>query len=140
MHQHGQVFALTTTAATGDPLWAFRYRPAGRGSKRVQKGGFPSEDAAARARDRALRRLQRGAGSARPLTFGELAAEYLAQHQAEPETVDKLRWLLSTSRAAFGDKAIDAIHGRDVAAWRMTLAAGHRFEAPKPCAESSRAP
>ena len=36
--------------------WAYRYRVGGRGSRRVQRGGFPSEQAAAEALERALDR------------------------------------------------------------------------------------
>jgi hypothetical protein len=47
MAQQGQVFAL---AAQGqdETRWAFRYRVGGRGSRRVQRGGFASEEAAGR--------------------------------------------------------------------------------------------
>ena len=43
MIQQGQVFKLTATGAGGEPLWAFRYRVAGRGSARLQVGGFSRE-------------------------------------------------------------------------------------------------
>jgi len=39
--QQGQVFTLTATAE-GEPLWAYRYRIQGRGSARLQVGGFRS--------------------------------------------------------------------------------------------------
>jgi hypothetical protein len=47
MSQQGQVFELKTTASDGNKLWAYRYRTGGRGSRRVQRGGFASEQAAA---------------------------------------------------------------------------------------------
>jgi integrase len=37
--QQGQVFKLRATCADGEPLWAYRYRVAGRGSARLQVGG-----------------------------------------------------------------------------------------------------
>jgi hypothetical protein len=40
MIQQGQVFKLKARCADGEPLWAYRYRVAGRGSARLQVGGF----------------------------------------------------------------------------------------------------
>ena len=40
MLQQGQLVQLKRTARDGEPLWAYRYRAGGRGSKRVQRGGF----------------------------------------------------------------------------------------------------
>jgi integrase len=54
---------------------------------------------------------------------------YLAQHDAEPETIAKLRWLLSKATAAFGDSPIGELAPAEIAAWRMTIPYGHRFEA-----------
>jgi integrase len=42
-------------------------------------------------------RRERGCGSA--LTLRELIDEYLAQHDGEPETIEKLRWLLTISQS-----------------------------------------
>jgi len=66
-------------------------------------------------------------GTARTLTLSQLVDEYVLQHQAEP--LAKLRWLLAKSVAGFGDTPIDELTGRDIAAWRTTLAPGHRYEA-----------
>jgi integrase len=63
------------------------------------------------------------------VTLADLAEEYLAQHDAEPETTAKLRWLLTESTAAFGSMPLMELDAREVAAWRMTLPTGHRFEA-----------
>lgn len=62
MHQQGQVFALKTTRPEGRPLWAYRYRVAGRASKRVQHGDFESEQAAGQALELALERLREEQG------------------------------------------------------------------------------
>jgi len=56
--QQGQVFQLTPSGAHSAP-WAYRYRIGGRGSRRVQRGGFASEQAAAEALERALDQLRR---------------------------------------------------------------------------------
>ena len=49
MIQQGQVFKLKARCAEGEPLWAYRYRVAGRGSARLQVGGFSSKAEAQRA-------------------------------------------------------------------------------------------
>jgi hypothetical protein len=49
-------------------------------------------------------RRDRGCGSA--LTLGELVDEYLAQHDGEPETVEKLRWLLTKPVKVFGTRQL----------------------------------
>jgi hypothetical protein len=58
MVQRGQVFALKS-GGDDRAVWAYRLRIGGRGSRRVQRGGFPSEQAATDALDRALERLRR---------------------------------------------------------------------------------
>ena len=93
--QHGQVFALKETDADGKSLWAYRFRVAGRGSKRVQRGGFASEREAADALKRALEELRRENGTARALTLADLVDQYLVQHDAAPVTVEKLRCFLA---------------------------------------------
>jgi hypothetical protein len=44
-------------------------------------------------------------------------------------TIEKLRWLLAKAIAGFGERRIGELTSQEIAAWRMTLAAGHRFEA-----------
>lgn len=61
-HQQGQIFELKAGGADGMRLWAYRYRVGGRGSRRVQRGGFVSEQAAAEALERALEQLRREQG------------------------------------------------------------------------------
>jgi integrase len=63
------------------------------------------------------------------MTLAELAEEYLAQHDGQPETTAKLRWLLSKSTAVFGSTPLTELDAREIAAWRMTLPTGHRFKA-----------
>ena len=59
----------------------------------------------------------------------ELVGVYLAQHDGEPETVEKLRWLLAKAVSSFGHRRISRLRPAEIAAWRMTIPAGHRFEA-----------
>ncbi len=129
MVQQGQVFQLETKDRDGERLWAYRCRVAGRGSRRIQQGGFASERDAREALERALERLRREQRVSRAPTRREPVGEYLAQHEAEPETIEKLRWLLAKSTAVFGDLRIGELRSQEIANWRMTVPAGHRFEA-----------
>ena len=127
MMQQGQVFQLASRA--GEPRWAYRYRVGGRGSRRVQRGGFASEQAAVEALERALERLRREHGLVETPTLREFVDVYLAQHGGEPETVAKLRWLLAKAVREFGDRRLGQLRPDAIAAWRMTIPPGHRFEA-----------
>jgi len=110
-------------------LWAYRYRAAGRGSRRLQRGGFASEADAEAALDRELDRLRRERRVSRSLTLRELVEVYLAQHDVQPVTIEKLRWLLGKATAAFGERRLGELTSLEIAAWRMTIPAGYRFEA-----------
>jgi integrase len=129
MAQQGQVFELKGRRGDGRTVWAYRHRVGGRGSRRVQRGGFESEQAAAAALARALERLRRERGLVEPPRLRELVDVYLAQHAGEPETVEKLRWLLAKAVNSFGYRRISQLRPAEIAAWRMTIPAGHRFEA-----------
>jgi hypothetical protein len=106
MSQQGQLIRLRRTGRGGETLWAYRYRMGGRESKRVQSGGFVSERDAAEALERALERLRRERRVSRSLTVAELVAACLAQHDVEPVTIEKLRWLLGKAIAAFGGRPV----------------------------------
>ena len=127
--QQGQVFALHHGGGGFAPNWAYRYRVGGRGSRRVQRSGFASELAATQALERALTRLRQEQGAVETPTLSELVEAYLAQHDAEPETIEKLRWLLTKSTRSFGDLPISELRPAEIAAWRITIPRGHRFEA-----------
>jgi hypothetical protein len=99
MAQQGQVFKLKTRGPGGKPTWAYRYRVDGRRSARPQVGGFASQGEATRALQAALEWLHRRDGRLAQITLSELVAEYLAQHEAEPRTIAKLRWLLAKATA-----------------------------------------
>lgn len=93
MVQQGQTFELTCRGSDGRALWAYRYRTGGRDSKRVQRGGFDSEQDARDALARELERLRRERRIARRLTLAELVDVYLSQHDVQPVTIEKLRYL-----------------------------------------------
>ena len=129
MVQQGQTFELTRRGPDGEPLWAYRYRTGGRDSKRVQRGGFASELDARNALDRELERLRRERRITRRLTLSELVEIYLEQHDVQPVTIEKLRYLLSKATADFGDRKVGELTSEEIAKWRMTISSGYRFEA-----------
>src|SRR5207302_844160 len=113
----------------GQPQGAYRYRAGGRGSRRVQRGGFATEQDAIDALNRELDRVRREQRIPRGLTFSELVDVYLAQHDVQPVTIEKLRWLLSKATAVFGERRIGELTAQEIAEWRMNLSRGYRFEA-----------
>lgn len=123
------MFELTTRGRDGGELWAYRFRVGGRGSKRIQRGGFASEQDAREALDRELERVRRERRISRSLTLSELVEVYLAQHDVQPVTISKLRWLLGKATAVFGERRVSELTSQEIGEWRMTLAGGHRFEA-----------
>jgi len=129
MSQHGQLIQLKRPGRNGEPLWAYRYRTGGRESKRVQRGGFASERDAAEALARELERLRRERRVSESLTLAQLVEVYLAQHDVDPVTIDKLRWLLGKAVAAFGERSVGELHSEEIASWRIALPQGHRFDA-----------
>ena len=129
MGQQGQVLKLKTRGTDGKPMWAYRYRVDGRGSPRPQVGGFASQGQALQALQVALERLHRRNGRLAQITLSGLAEEYLAQHEAEPRTTAKLRWLLAKATCALGDRRVVELRSDEIGAWRTTLPEGHRFEA-----------
>jgi integrase len=126
--QQGQVFKLKATSVDGEPLWAYRYRVAGRDSARRQAGGFTTKAEAQRALQNRLARLLPG-GRAETLTLAEWVEEYLGAHQGERVTIAKLRWLLGKATAALGEVCLAELSPDQVSAWRLTVPEGHRFEA-----------
>ena len=129
LSQQGQVIRLKRAGRGGEPLWAYRYRMGGRDSKRVQRGGFASERDATEALDRELERLRWERRVSRSLTVAELVEAYLAQHDVEPVTIEKLRWLLGKAVAAFGERPVGELRSEEIAAWRIALSPGYRFDA-----------
>jgi integrase len=129
MVQRGQILELSRRGSRGDRLWAFRYRIGGRDSKRVQRGGFASEQDARDALERELDRLRRELRITRRLTLSDLVETYLDQQDVQPVTIEKLRYLLGKATVVFGDRAIGELTSQEIAAWRMTLSPGYRFEA-----------
>jgi integrase len=128
MAQQGQVFPLAGQGSDGT-RWAYRYRTGGRGSRRMPRGGFASKQAAADGLERALEQPRREQGLVESPTLAEFVDLYLAQHEGEPETTEKLRWRLAKAVRVFGERRLSQLRSPAIAAWRMTVPPGHRFEA-----------
>jgi hypothetical protein len=120
MVQEGQVFKLKTKTVAGKAVWAYRYRREGRGSTRLQLGGFATRADALKAPEKVLARLGSG-GRAATMRLAELADEYLAMHQAETVTIAKLRWLLGKATATLGELRLADISPQQVYEWRLTV-------------------
>src|SRR5215218_4553035 len=135
MVQQGQTIELTRRGPGGERLWAYRFRTGGRDSKRIQRGGFASEQDARDALERELERLRRERRIARRLTLAELVETYLAQHDAQPVTIEKLRYLLGKATAVFGDRRIGELHHCSFPATEAatsTSTTSARSSAPRP--------
>ena len=132
MIQQGQVFKLKTTSVDGEPLWAYRYRVAGRDSARRQAGGFTTKAEAQRALQNRLARLLPG-GRAETLTLAEWVEEYLGAHQGERVTIAKLRWLLGKATAELGEVRLAEISPDQVSSWRLTVPEGTASKRPRRC-------
>src|SRR5439155_13090253 len=52
-----------------------------------------------------------------------------AQHDVEPVTIEKLHWLLGKATAVFGDRPVSELRSQEIAAWRISLSPGYRFDA-----------
>jgi integrase len=105
MAQQGQVFPLAGQGRDG-MRWADRYRVGGRGSRRAQRGASPPSRRPPRALERVLEQRRREQGPLESPTLAEFVDLYLAQHDGEPETVEKLRWLLAKAVRVFGERRL----------------------------------
>ena len=120
--QRGEVFHVGAS-------WKVRFYLAD--GRRRQVGGFAAETEATSYLERELRRVRRArlghdVVSPDPVTVRELVDEYVAQHQAEPSTLDTLRFRLSYATAAWGDLLVTRLTAREVRGWRARLPAGSR--------------
>ena len=107
----------------------------GIGSAVAARGGYsgaasPSERDAGEALERALERLRRQNGSASTLTLA--GARRGVSRAARRATGDDREARAGCSRKrsrAFGDRRLGELRSQEIAAWRMTISPGHRFEA-----------
>ena len=62
------------------------------------------------------------------VTVAEAIDRYLAAHEVDPATTDKLRRQLRHAAAAFGDRGLQTLRPDELAAWRRTLSEGSRSD------------
>jgi integrase len=115
--QRGQVLKLSGS-------WAYRYRDAS--GQRRQVGGFRTRSEARAVLDEQLRRIRLGGLYRETITLAALVDRYLAQHQADPATIRKLRSDLRQATSGFGDVPIELLVPADLATWRASLSKGAR--------------
>ena len=118
--QRGQVFKLAGVLVV-------RYYQDGR---RRQHGGYQTKGEASKAAA-ALQRAQLGpdAVARQNWTITELVDRYMAQHQAAPATLARLRAMLAKATATFGDVPVMDLLPDEIGAWRMRIPEGHRHDA-----------
>jgi integrase len=61
-------------------------------------------------------------------TVADLLDAFLASHEVDPATIDKLKYELAHARRAFGDRRIDDLKPLELSAWRATLPARSRHQ------------
>jgi hypothetical protein len=72
--------------------------------------------------------LRRERRASRSLPVAELVEAYLEQHDVDPVTIEKLRWLLGKAVAVFGDRPVGELRSQEIAAWPIALSPGYRFD------------
>jgi integrase len=108
--------------------WSYRYYDAD--GKRKQVGGFETRDKA-RAAVKAKLTEMKGPAPPRVLTLQQLADEFLAVHQAEPNSLAMLGYALRHSTAAFGDVGIDSLQVAELLTWRKRMPGSTAYPAVK---------
>jgi integrase len=105
---------------------------------RRSQGGFETKSAArgwVDGKTGEVLALRRGDPVTRTVdvTFAELADRFLAAHEADEATIDKLRVQLRPARAWFGERPIRTLRPDELAAWRKSLTSNrhHAFRAVK---------
>jgi integrase len=117
MVQQGQILQMKSTAADGSALCGYRYRSV------VATRGAYSE--AALGLSGTWERRSSGHSSA----FVVRTARRARPRSPNSSMSGKLRWLLAKAVRVFGDQQLGQLRAQEIAVWRMTIAAGHRFEA-----------
>jgi integrase len=121
--QRGQVYKL----AGGS--WAYRHYDAQ--GKRRQVGGFRTKGEASDALSNALDDVRLGplVAARRSWTISDLVERFLAQHQAAPATIARLKAMTKKATAAFGDVPARELLPDEIGAWAKRLPDGVRHDA-----------
>jgi integrase len=120
--QWGQLYKLDGGS------WAYRCRDEHK--RRRQRGGFATRSEAAEALDDALKTARNpDRARRRDWTVAELVDRYLAQHQASPATISRLKAMSKKATAAFGDVRLRELLPDEIGAWSKRIPEGHRPDA-----------
>jgi integrase len=105
--------------------------PGRENGKETATGRVRLEDGGGEALDAALMEMKSPARE--EVTFEELCDRYLAAHDADPLTINRLTAQLKRARADFGERPIGRHRADELAAWRKSLPANahHVFRAVK---------
>lgn len=108
--------------------WAYRFTTA---AGRQQRGGFPTQRSAAEALDEARDDARQPGAERRrsDLLVGDLCDLFLAQYDAAPATVRKVRSHLNQLRREFKGRTVASLEPYELAAFRLKLSAGSRHSA-----------
>jgi integrase len=122
--QRGQVVKRGST-------WAVRYYDA-EGIRRF-RGGFQTKTEARDWLERKVKEIERlrsgeALSPAEIPTVAELVEQFLATHEVDPATTDKLGYELKHITRAFGDRRLDTLRTAELATWRTTLPARSRHQ------------
>ena len=123
--QRGTVERLAT-------CWSARF--VDENGTRRRQGGFATKTEARRWLDRkideveALRRGDCTARSRESLTLSEAAGRFLAQHDVDVTTTNKLTRQLRQAESAFGNRLLETLRPDELAAWRRSLPEGSRHD------------
>jgi integrase len=109
--------------------WAYRYRD--ENARRREVARFKTKGEAREALDAALELARLGplVAARRNWTLAELIDRYLAQHQAAPATIARLRAMLAKAVAAFGDVPVQDLLPDELGVSAKRLPEGHRHDA-----------
>ena len=112
-------------------LWAARWYD--ETDVRRFRSGFRTKSEAREWLDRKVAEVEALRNGERPMpteipTVAEFVDRFLATHEVDPATTNKLRYELKHATRAFGDSPINELRTPDLAAWRATLPARTRHK------------
>src|SRR5215218_9867403 len=102
------------------------------GVRRFQ-GGFATKSEAREWVDNKVDDVEKLRRGDRPLpseipTVNALVDNFLASHEVDPATTNKLRYELAHAKRVFGDRRVDELKPLELSAWRATLPARSRHQ------------
>ena len=126
--QRGRSSSSRPSDQAGSAPWAYRCRLDGRDARRVQRGGYANADEAHEALQRALAAAQRPATRARDARRPRRGVPRAAR-RPRPRRRPSSAGCWPRPPRPSARRSSTELDAREIAAWRMTLPTGHRFEA-----------